>query len=124
MLDTNALSAFADGDDVLRQRIEDELDLGLPAVVLGEFLYGVRQSRYRAQYEEWLRNTLAIFGVLAVGSETANAYAEIRSELKKIGQPIPTNDLWIAALCREHGRGLLTRDGHFRAVLGLNVVSW
>lgn len=124
ILDTNALSAFADGDDAFRCRIQDELDFELPVIALGEFLYGIRQSRYRAQYETWLRSNLAIFALLTVGPQTASAYAEIRSELKKAGQPVPSNDLWIAALCREHGRRLLTRDGHFRVVTGLQIVNW
>lgn len=110
--------------NALRLRIENELDLELPVIVLGEFLYGVRQSRYRVQYETWLRGNLAIWGVLTVGPQTAKAYAEIRSELKQAGQPIPSNDLWIAALCREHGKRLLTRDGHFHLVPGLEVISW
>jgi predicted nucleic acid-binding protein len=40
------------------------------------------------------------------------------------GQPIPTNDLWIAALAREHGPPVVTRDIHFHAVCGLRVLSW
>lgn len=56
-----------------------------------------------------------------VDRETAYCYAEIRRELKGAGQPIPSNDLWIAALAREYGLPVVSRDSHFRAVRGLRV---
>ena len=124
ILDTNALSAFADGDAALERMIRDEEELALPAIVLGEYLFGIRQSRYRARYEAWLTANDDSFLRLPVGPETAAAYAEIRAELKCAGQPIPTNDLWIAALSREHGYSLLSRDRHFGLVRGLRLVSW
>jgi predicted nucleic acid-binding protein len=39
-------------------------------------------------------------------------------------KPIPVNDLWIAALCRQHGHDLLSRDQHFDQVTGLRRISW
>jgi tRNA(fMet)-specific endonuclease VapC len=124
IFDTNALSAFADGDTKLRKAVEDHVDLVLPIIVLGEYLFGIRHSRWRARYETWLRGTLRLFVVLELGAGTAERYAEIRSELKTAGRPIPTNDLWVAALTREHGHALLTRDAHFEAVRGLHRVTW
>lgn len=124
ILDTDALSAFADGDSGLRQTIDEEQELAVPAVVLGEYLFGIRQSRWRARYEDWLRQTASILPVLQIGPATAARYAEIRSELKSAGKPIPTNDLWTAALAREHGWAVLSRDRHFQAVAGLKLVSW
>ena len=49
ILDTNALSAFADGQESLRQAIQSEDDLFIPVIVLGEYLFGIRQSRHRAR---------------------------------------------------------------------------
>ena len=124
ILDTNALSAFADGDAALRKAISSEQDLAVPAVVLGEYLFGVRRSRFRSRYEFWLDSYLTLFAVLPVGLRTAESYAEIRGELRTAGRPIPTNDLWIAALTREHQSSLLSRDAHFDAVRGLSRISW
>jgi len=124
ILDTNALSAFADGQPALRKAIQAEDDLVLPVVVLGEYLFGIRQSRHRARYEQWLRSHLAGFVVLEVGYETASNYAELRAELKSHGHPIPTNDLWIAALARQHDCHLATRDRHFESVRGLRLIRW
>jgi predicted nucleic acid-binding protein len=124
ILDTIAVSAFADGDVALRRLIQAEQDLALPTVVLGEYLFGIRESRFRSQHETWLRTHLPLFLVLPVGRETAERYAEIRAELKLAGRPIPSNDLWIAALTREHGYALASRDQHFKAVRGLKLLTW
>lgn len=124
ILDTNALSAFADGDVALRQAIGGEVDLALPAVVLGEYLFGIRRSRYRSRYEAWLRTHLSVFLVLTINPATAERYADIRSERRSAGQPIPSNDVWIAALTREHGYGLVSRDRHFEVVRGLKLITW
>jgi predicted nucleic acid-binding protein len=67
---------------------------------------------------------LQFFEVLVIATETASHYAEIRRELKTAGQPIPTNDLWIAALGREHDLPIVTRDAHFQAVSRLRVLTW
>src|SRR5437870_7541731 len=102
ILDSKALSAFADGDPRLGRAIANEMDLALPSIVLGEYLFGIRQSRFRSRYESWLRAHSATFLPLSVAAATAEHYAAIRTELKSAGTPIPTNDLWIAALAREH----------------------
>ena len=124
ILDTNALSAFADGDATLRKAIAREPDLAVPAVVLGEYLFGIRHSRLRTRYESWLGSHLRLFVVLQIGHRTAEMYADIRTELKASGRPIPTNDLWISALTREHNWALLSRDAHFDAVQGLRRIGW
>jgi predicted nucleic acid-binding protein len=124
ILDTNALSAFADGDPSLASVLANQTRLGLPAVVLGEYLYGVRRSRFRRRYERWLEDSADAFTVLEIGAATAVHYAAIRQELRDAGSPIPTNDVWIAALAREHRLPVLTRDQHFAAVGGIRTRTW
>ena len=124
ILDTNALSAFADGearvDDVLRRQAR----AAIPVIVLGEFRYGIALSRHRATYEAWLESELPHFEVLTVTEETAVAYAALRIALKRSGRPIPANDAWIAALALQHRLPVLSRDEHFDAVPGLERESW
>ena len=124
ILDTNALSALADGDEALRGTLGGQYDLAVPVIVLGEYLFGIHQSRLRVRYEEWLDVNLPLFDLLGVGRETARHYAEIRRELKSSGRPLPSNDLWIAALAREHHSALVSRDRHFEDVRGLRLVTW
>lgn len=124
ILDTNALSALAEGDPAIEPILRQAMQIGIPVVVLGEYRFGIAQSRNRSSYERWLDEYLGRFRVLDVTDETSQRYAEVRLELKKAGKPIPANDLWIAALCRQHRLPILSRDGHFDAVQGLKRIGW
>lgn len=124
ILDTNAFSAWADGDEAVASLEVGDRPLLLPGIVVGEWLYGVRGSRHRTAYERWYAQHRAAWTVLEVGEETARHYALIRAELKAAGTPIPANALWIAALCREHESSIASRDEHFDAVKGLQRIAW
>ena len=124
ILDTNALSAFVDGDPGLGNALRGEARLALPVVVLGEFRYGIAESRHRGTYERWLDEHLLRFDILAVTEETAASYAGLRVTLRRKGRPIPANDVWIAALALQHRLPLLSRDRHFDVVPGLRRTSW
>src|SRR6266403_210616 len=110
MFDTNALSAFVDGDPVVGDILRQQARAAIPVIVLGEFRYGIMGSRHRSSYEQWLENHLPHFDVLSVTADTTVAYASLRVELRKAGRPIPANDAWIAALAMEHGLPVLSRD--------------
>jgi predicted nucleic acid-binding protein len=124
ILDTNALSAAADGDSALIAILARAEQVAIPTIVLGEFRYGIAQSRHRATYARWLEGLLQDCMVLDVNEPTTHHYADISVELKRMGKPIPTNDLWIAALCRQHSLPLLSRDRHFDSVAGTKRISW
>ncbi len=124
ILDTNALLAWADGVTALRRPLRSADRLVVPSVVLGEFYFGVRQSRHRSRYEAWLRQYLPYTEVATVTSGTADAYADIRLELKEAGSPISPNDFWIAALARQHGLAVLSNDGDFDLVQGVRRIAF
>jgi tRNA(fMet)-specific endonuclease VapC len=124
ILDTNALSAFADGEATVGDVLRLQPRAAIPVIVLGEFRYGIAGSRHRTAYEAWLDAALPAFDVLAVDEVTAHAYAELRVALKRAGRPIPANDVWIAAIALQHGLPVLTRDEHFDAVPGLERRAW
>ena len=124
ILDTNALSALADGSEELEDAAARVDVLSLPVIVLGEYRYGIARSRHRTRYITWLAQLVDISHVLPVDDETATRYAALREELRTLGQPIPSNDLWIAALALQHDLPVLTQDAHFVAVPRLRRVSW
>jgi tRNA(fMet)-specific endonuclease VapC len=124
ILDTNGLSAVADGDVTLEPILRQATRVAVPVIVLGEYLYGIRQSRNRVRYEQWLAEAIASYRMLAVDEATAEHYAEVREELKRKARPIPANDLWIAALARQHRLPILSRDRHFDFVPGLKRIGW
>jgi len=124
LLDTIALSAWADGDASLMPILRPAQLIALPVVALGEYRFGIRQSRRREFYEEWLGVFITQCTVLSVDALTTIQYAAIRSELKKIGRPSPANDIWIAALARQYGLPIISRDQHFDSVSGITRISW
>ncbi len=124
ILDTNALSAAAEEHPGVVGILAGAPQLALPVVVIGEYRFGIAQSRHRARYQRWLDGLLADCRVLDIIEETTHHYAAINLELRQLGKPIPTNDLWIAALCRQHALPLVSRDRHFDAVPGIERHAW
>jgi len=61
---------------------------------------------------------------LQIDAATSISYAEIRQDLKKLGKPIPWHDVWIAAQAKQHGFGIVSRDGHFDFVEGITRFGW
>jgi len=124
ILDTNALSAAADRDPGALEVVAMAERLAVPVIVLGEYRLGILQSRRRTEYENWLREWIEAVTVLNIDEETTRHYAAIGLELKRSGKPIPANDLWIAALCRQHSLPLISRGRHFDEVRGLERIAW
>ena len=124
ILDTNGVSALAEGESALESILRKANRVAIPVIVLGEYRYGISRSREQKRYEEWLTEYLPKFLILDIDERTTVPYAAIRSELKRAGTPIPSNDVWIAALCRQHSLPLLTRDRHFDAVPRIRRIAW
>lgn len=124
ILDTNALSAFADGVASVVKLLGRADELHVPAIVLGEYRFGIATSRRRHEYEAWLARGRAFWNILPIVDETATQYATVRLQLKKAGTPLPANDLWIAALARQHDLPIVSRDAHFDAVPNIERLSW
>jgi tRNA(fMet)-specific endonuclease VapC len=124
ILDTNALSATADREPAALELVARAERIAVPVIVLGEYRLGIAQSRHYTSYMNWLRNWITAVTVLDIEEETTQHYAAIGLELKKKGRPIPANDLWIAALCRQHSLPVVSRDRHFDLVAGIQRIDW
>ncbi|MYF70116.1 MAG: type II toxin-antitoxin system VapC family toxin [Proteobacteria bacterium] len=124
ILDTNALSAWAEGLAAIEAPLRSADRLVVPSVVLGEYYFGIRQSRRRRRYEDWLTRYLPETEIATITSATADAYADIRLDLKRLGSPIPPNDVWIASLARQHTLEILSNDRHFDLVEGIRRIAF
>jgi predicted nucleic acid-binding protein len=124
ILDTNGLSALADGEPGLEPLLRSATQVAIPVIVLGEYRYGISQSRNHIQYQQWLAKYLPSFRILNIDEPTTVSYSAVRRELKKAGTPIPSNDVWIAALCRQYSLPLVSRDRHFDVVSGITRLEW
>ena len=118
LLDTNAYTAFMRGEAQVVEVVAHADTLYLNSVVLGEllggFAAGTREQKNRAELARFLDSPRV--EVLPITAQTADSYALVYAGLRRRGQPIPTNDLWIAASALEHGAALLTRDAHFAQI--------
>lgn len=124
ILDTNALSAWLDGEASLGDVLSGTDRVYLSPIVLGEYLFGVQFSRHRASYEEQISRICLDLPILRLDELTSRHYSEIRRELREAGRPIPWHDLWIAAQARQHGLEILSRDAHFDLVRRVVRTGW
>jgi tRNA(fMet)-specific endonuclease VapC len=123
-LDTNAVIAILADDQNALLRLEEFSTWLLPVVVYGELLYGVYASMHVKKNLQSLTAFANLCTMLQVDSDTALYYGKLQTELRFEGTPIPVNDAWIAALCRQHDCALLSRDVHFDVVERLSVLAW
>ena len=123
-LDTNAVSALLEGDGALLELLGGVTRFALPVIVVGEYRFGLQRSRHRKQLAALLDELVAESDLLLVDDHTTLHYAQVREALRAKGRPLPENDVWIAALCRQHERALVTRDSDFQHVASLTAVRW
>ncbi len=122
-LDTSAYANFKRGALPAVEALSTALWVGVPAIVLGELRVGFRLGRRGSVNERELERFLRseVVEVLDVEERAATLYAEVVVALRQAGTPIPTNDIWIAALALREGASVLTYAEHFERVPRLGV---
>jgi predicted nucleic acid-binding protein len=129
LLDTNAYTAFKRNIFEAVEVIRNTPLIGLNSVILeelyGGFELGSREEYNRRELKQFLeiskinRFANAKRSLREINSDTAEYYAKVYCDLRKKGNPIPTNDMWIAAMALQYNLALFSYDKHFRAVDGL-----
>lgn len=124
LIDTNCYSEIDDGDPDTIARVQSATEVWVPLIVLGElyagFELGMQKERNEKQLEDFLSQPSV--DVLYPDDETARDYGRVFQQLRRQGTPIPTNDIWIAALALQHGLVLDSSDRHFMYVPGLMLL--
>ncbi|MDE0218757.1 MAG: type II toxin-antitoxin system VapC family toxin [Spirochaetaceae bacterium] len=124
LLDSTAYSQLGRGHPAVADIVRRSQEVVLSAVVVGELLYGYRHGAQTArnirELDSFLANPYVTFA--PVSRITADRYARIAAAQRAKGQPLPTNDMWIAAHAMETGTELVTSDGHFEHIDGLACV--
>lgn len=115
LLDTNRYRDFCDQDPVALDRVQTAERLFLPFVTLAELRAGFLCGTKARQNERTLIHFLNSprVSVLYAGEATVHHYAHLYAQLRRQGTPIPTHDIWIAALAVEHELVIFSRDQHF-----------
>jgi len=114
-LDTNRYTDLCRGNVSVVEAIELADEVWLPFIVLGELRAGFAVGAQGPRNEAVLRRFLlkSRVGVLYADDQTTHHYAAVYRQLRKQDIPIPTNDMWIAALVLQHSLVLFARDTHF-----------
>lgn len=114
-LDTNRYTDLCRGNVEVVRLVEQADAAFLPFVVVAELRGGFSLGKRGAENERTLRRFLMKPGVaiLFADEQTTHHYATVYRQLRRQGTPIPTNDLWIAALALQHDLLLCARDRHF-----------
>jgi len=115
VLDTNRYVDFCRGDRQVVERVQEAERIYLPFVTLAElragFLCGTRARQNERVLTRFLNSPRV--RVLFADEQTTHHYARLFRQLREQATPIPTNDIWIAALALQHDLSLYARDQHF-----------
>ncbi|MHA1745923.1 MAG: type II toxin-antitoxin system VapC family toxin [Promethearchaeota archaeon] len=124
LLDTNIIiGLFAQEQEIL-VRIEKAKRIFIPSIAIGELHYGARKSTRVDENLTRINQLLAQSVILSSDEETGYWYGIVKDQLRRAGNPIPENDIWIAAITIQRNLILATRDKHFKVVDGLNIEMW
>ncbi len=123
LIDTNIYVAFKRNDSRVIELLQQADSIAVNTVVLGElfagFKGGIRETLNRKELDQFLDSTRV--ELLVLDETSADFFALVFNNLKQIGRPVPTNDIWIAASAMQYGRTLVTLDSHFSYIAGLSL---
>ena len=124
LLDTNIIISLFAKDSQIHDRMAKAEEVFVPCIAIGELYFGAYKSqnikKNLARIDDFARNNT----VLVCNTNTAKIYGDIKNRLKEKGQPIPENDVWIAAVAQEYALILVTKDSHFVIIDNLKVETW
>ena len=127
-LDTNTCIYFLNGkSESIKEKIlsTPPSQIGIPVIVKAELILGAYKSQSMYKIVEKVEHFLEPFEIIPFENSLTYTYAEIRSELEKMGQPIGPNDLLIAAITKLHEATLITNnEKEFKRIKDLRVENW
>jgi tRNA(fMet)-specific endonuclease VapC len=124
LLDTNIIIDLLVNEEVVKTMLGEAEEAFVPSIAIGELYYGAEKSTHPEENVSRIEQFASITTVLGCDTQTARHYGQIKNMLRAKGRPIPENDLWIAAIARQHTLTLVTRDKHFGEIDGLPTVGW
>ena len=127
LLDTTAAIALLNNDSKATTVIGQAEAVFLPIIAIGELYLGAENSSRVTENVSKVDQLVTKYPVLLCDLVTTREYARIDVQLRRKGQPVPQNDMWIAAIASQNSLTVLARDKHFTTVAietGLPVVEW
>ena len=124
-IDTNRYRDFCEGKEAVVNTLRLAERIYIPFPVIAELRAGFTCGTLARQNERILNQFLnrSRIGILFADEQTLFHYGRLYAQLRTQGTPIPTNDLWIAALVQQHNLILYSRDRHFDSLPQLARIS-
>lgn len=127
LLDTNIIIAAMKGHPSVVAQLEtiQSSDILLSSIVLGELQFGAEKSQYCERNRQRINEIARQFPLLGIDTTVSLEYGRIRATLERLGSPIGSNDLWIAAQAYDGKHTLITDNTReFARVPGLTLANW
>ncbi len=116
VFDSNIVIKILNNDLEIISKFNQFKEYFITSISLGELYFGAAKSIRASENTKTIDLLSANSRILNADAKSAKEYGIIKSELKKRGNPVPENDLWIAAICRANDCTLATLDIHFLAM--------
>ena len=123
VVDTSAVIAFRRGHRHAYEAFERAEVLYKPSIVRGELYFGCHFAENSARCSAELEELLPAFVSVDVTDGVAAIYGRMKSQLRKVGTPIPENDIWIASTAAHSELPLLAQDAHFSRITELRCLQ-
>jgi tRNA(fMet)-specific endonuclease VapC len=129
LLDSNSASDYINQRFGVFEHARGEVakgnPIGIGIPVLAELVAGIEHSSSRDRNMQSLKTALPSLKLWPFDPAAAYEYGRIYAELARLGRPIGTIDMMIAAIAMTLGKcTVVTTDRDFLAVPGLNVENW
>ena len=125
LLDTDFVASFLKGIPRVVEFVRPMLfePAAISIVTFAEIYEGIRYGREPEKHESDFAEFLIPVQIVGLDERVAVRYAALRGELRRQGNLIPDNDLFIAATALEHDLTLVTGNRrHFDRVPGLRLL--
>ena len=119
--DTNIFIDLMKGNEAIAKKLESFDEVYLSPVVLVELYFGAYRSANPEKHLRKIAIAIRESKLLTIDAATAEIFVTIKLALFAKGNPIPENDIWIAATSLQHGLPLYTNDKHFAEVEGIRL---
>jgi tRNA(fMet)-specific endonuclease VapC len=124
LLDSNVIIALFAKDPGVHGHVAKAKEIFIPCIAIGELYFGAYKSRHAEKNLQRIDELALDATVLPCDATTARIYGQIKHRLKERGQPIPENDIWIAAIAQQYRLTLITKDSHFNVIENLTIETW
>ena len=103
-------------------RILSGKNFAVTFVTVAELLVGIQKAQDQQAASRKVTPITSGRQTFYPSEKTVLLYVKLCGDLERRGKPIPTNDLWIAAMAMEKGLPLIARDEHFSRIEGLSII--